>query len=246
MYTVFIVDDEPLMCEYARTFIPWRELGFQVSGTAGSGQAALDALEHTPLDVLLTDIRMPGMDGIALAVQMRNLHPRTKVVLLTAHEDFDYARAAIQNGAFGYLLKSDTASECAEYFRSLHEVLTLEERQGTRNAPLRDQGGLLPLALNYLEQHFREDISLAQLGQVLHVHSVHLSRVFTQRNGMSYHEVVSELRQTEAMRLLRETNLPINQVAEQVGYPRSSYFSEWFKRRTGLTPQAFREGRQAP
>lgn len=243
MYRVLIVDDEVWMCEYVKTFIPWRRLGFDELRCALSGEQALALLEERPADVLLTDIRMPGMGGIALSQEVKIKYPLMKVILLTAHEDFSYARSAIQNGVFGYLLKSDPADEITEYFRELREVLDLESSRGAQEAPLREQGGLLPLALGYIQEHFREDITLSRLGQVMHVHPVHLSRVLTQQYGKSYREIVSELRLNEAKRLLRETYLPIHTVAEAVGHTKPSYFSEWFKKHTGTSPQEFREGK---
>lgn len=242
MHRVLIVDDEVWMCEYVKTFIPWRKLRFDEPRCALSAEQALALLKEMPADVLLTDIRMPGMDGIALAQEAKKRYPSMKVILLTAHEDFGYARSAIRNGVFGYLLKSDPADEITEYFRELREVLELEASQGAQEAPLREQGGLLPLALSYIQEHFREDITLARLGQAMHVHPVHLSRVLTQQYGKSYREIVSELRLKEAKRLLRETYLPIHTVAEAVGHSKASYFSEWFKKHTGASPQEFREG----
>ncbi|MCG8478301.1 MAG: response regulator, partial [Spirochaetales bacterium] len=85
--------------------MPWSELGFEVVGTCTDGNAALSILRDRPVDVVLSDIRMPNMDGLELCRIARDEFPDLVVILLTAFKGFEYARRVVEIGAWRYLLK---------------------------------------------------------------------------------------------------------------------------------------------
>lgn len=105
MYTVLLVDDEEKIMEVMKVRIGWQELGVDKLLTASDGQAALEYFEQQRIDLLVTDIRMPRMDGLELIEKVRSLYPDTHCILLTAYGEFEYARRAIQLGVENYLLK---------------------------------------------------------------------------------------------------------------------------------------------
>lgn len=105
MYKVLLADDENLQLETLQDYVDWKELGFSQVFAAKNGRTALAlALEHHP-DLVITDIRMPLMDGLELAAALREECPETKVVFLTGYDDFSYIRSAFRVDAFDYLLK---------------------------------------------------------------------------------------------------------------------------------------------
>lgn len=105
MYKVLLADDENLQLETLQDYVDWKELGFSQVFSAKNGRTALAlALEYHP-DLLITDIRMPLMDGLELAAALREECPDTKVVFLTGYDDFSYIRSAFRVDAFDYLLK---------------------------------------------------------------------------------------------------------------------------------------------
>lgn len=105
MYTVFLADDEQLIREGLEETIPWSSLGMKVIGTAEDGRQALKAVRNLKPDIVLTDIRMPYVDGLELISKIREVHPACRVVILTGHGEFSYAQAAIQLGVSDFLLK---------------------------------------------------------------------------------------------------------------------------------------------
>ena len=105
--SVMIVDDERLAIEDLSTLVDWNDLGFEIVTTAFNGTQALMKYEAFHPQVVFTDIKMPFMDGIELIERLRTLDPDVKLVLLTAFEDFSYARSAIQQGITDYLIKSE-------------------------------------------------------------------------------------------------------------------------------------------
>ncbi len=105
MYRALMVDDEPLMLEGLRLMIRWESCGFTLVGEASSAQEALRQIEALQPDLLVTDVRMPGMLGTDLAELCRRYYPRLKVLFFSGYRDFGYAQAAIHAGAVGYLTK---------------------------------------------------------------------------------------------------------------------------------------------
>jgi len=105
MYELMIVDDERAVVEGIAATLPWRELGIETVHKAYSGQEALDRLAAAAVDVVITDIRMPGISGIDLIRQIRQTWPRTKTILLSGHSEFEYAKEAMRQHASDYLLK---------------------------------------------------------------------------------------------------------------------------------------------
>lgn len=123
MYKVLLVDDEPTIREGLRTLISWEELGFQVIDTAANGQEALQKCELLMPDLLISDIRMPGMSGLELIKSIRELNLKMRVLILSGYADFEYAKQAIIHRIDGYLLKPVDDDELIEYLLKLRDEL---------------------------------------------------------------------------------------------------------------------------
>ena len=111
MMKVFLVDDEIAIRENLRNSFPWEENGFQLVGEAPDGEMALPMIRDLNPDILLTDIRMPFMDGVQLCTEVKRMMPWVGVVILSGYDDFSYAQQAISLGVKEYLLKPITAQE---------------------------------------------------------------------------------------------------------------------------------------
>ncbi|GGI46583.1 DNA-binding response regulator [Paenibacillus marchantiophytorum] len=101
-----IVDDEHFVRKGLILTVPWQDYGFEIVGEAENGQRALQQLESQLIDVLITDLTMPKMDGFELMKEVQHLYPQIKIVVLTCHQDFQYAIEAMQYGAIDYLVKT--------------------------------------------------------------------------------------------------------------------------------------------
>ncbi len=111
MYSVFLVEDEVVVREGLRNSVPWDETDYTLVGEAPDGEMALSILKDVKPDILVTDIRMPFMDGLALARIVKKTQPWIKIVILSGHDEFRYAREAISIGVEEYLLKPVSASD---------------------------------------------------------------------------------------------------------------------------------------
>ena len=124
MYSILLVDDETAVLDKLSHSIAWEEFGFERVDKAVSGFQALDMLATHPYDILITDIKMPGMDGITLLRNVRRLYSRVRCILLTAFDDFAYVRDALRLGADNYLLKPINNAELASSLTTSLENLT--------------------------------------------------------------------------------------------------------------------------
>ena len=111
MIKVILVDDEVLALQYLESLIDWEAEGFQVVGRATGGLKAWDLYEKSRPEIVISDIRMIGMDGLELARRIKEKNPAAIVVLLSAYKDFEYAQKGIQYGVSNYLLKHELSEE---------------------------------------------------------------------------------------------------------------------------------------
>ncbi len=108
---VLIADDEDIVLEDLKNLIPWTENGFEIIATATNGTRAFELFEKYNPQIVISDIKMPGMDGIELCKRILAKDPNVKILLLTAYKDFNYVKDAISLGVSNYLLKHEINSQ---------------------------------------------------------------------------------------------------------------------------------------
>jgi two-component system response regulator YesN len=128
MYSVFLVDDEPIVLEGIRTKIDWESAGFTFAGEATDGEIALSMIHEIKPDILITDIKMPFMDGLELSRLVKKEMPGIRIVVLSGYDDFNYAREAISIGVEEYILKPVSEESLMEELRKLADSVRAERR----------------------------------------------------------------------------------------------------------------------
>ncbi|MEY8355460.1 response regulator [Lachnospiraceae bacterium 54-53] len=111
MKRVLIVDDEFLVRMGLKMTLDWNSYGYEIAAEAGSAEEALEILEHEPIDILMTDIKMQGMNGLDLIEKVKATYPDIQSVIFTNHDDFNFARRAMEMGAEKYILKSEISPD---------------------------------------------------------------------------------------------------------------------------------------
>lgn len=129
MLKIFLAEDEVIVRETIKRMIPWEELGFELVGEAADGEMALPLLIRQKPDLLITDIKMPFMDGLTLAKLAKKELPELKIVILSGYDDFNYAKQAISIGVEEYLLKPITKNALIE---RLSEIRSRYEHEKTQ------------------------------------------------------------------------------------------------------------------
>jgi two-component system response regulator YesN len=128
-YKVFLVEDEIVTREGIRDNVDWESVGFDFCGEAQDGEVALPLIEKTQPDVLITDIKMPFMDGLQLCKIVREQMPWIKIIILSGHDEFEYAQSAVKLGVSEYLLKPISAVELQSVLQNVAGVLDLERKE---------------------------------------------------------------------------------------------------------------------
>ncbi len=132
MYSVLLVDDEEEVLEVIKKKIDWENLGFYVCGTCANGVEAFEFVENHQTDVILSDIRMPYMDGLELAKKIQKFYPDINMIIFSGFDDFEFAKSAISLGVRDYLLKPIDNAELFDIFKKTRQRLD-EERQKQNN-----------------------------------------------------------------------------------------------------------------
>lgn len=128
MLKVLLADDEARALRHLERGIPWDQLGLTVCAAVSNGKEALDYIERHPVDILITDIRMPGMDGLELCRHIREIHRDMHIILLTGYADFEYARRGITLQVTDYCLKPIDIAQLSE---TLHRIATNRYDRGS-------------------------------------------------------------------------------------------------------------------
>lgn len=139
MYKVFVVDDEIVVREGVRSNFPWDETEFVLAGEAPDGEIALSMLQDVKPDILITDIRMPFMDGLELCRRVARSMPWIYIVILSGYDDFAYAREAISLGVKEYLLKPVSGQELLAVLERIAERIREDKRQQANLNAYREQ-----------------------------------------------------------------------------------------------------------
>ncbi len=129
LYRIMLVDDEEEVRKAMIRKMDWEKLGFTVVGDAENGEDALEKLEHLEPDVVMTDIRMPYMDGLTLTAKIREKYPSIKILIFSGYDDFEYAQKAIKLNVTEYILKPVNGEELAKILNRVRENLDEEIEQ---------------------------------------------------------------------------------------------------------------------
>ncbi|QZA32917.1 response regulator [Hydrogenibacillus sp. N12] len=233
-----IVDDEPVICKGLRYTFPWDQLNIEVIGEAHDGAEALDFIRDHPVDLVITDIVMPRLDGLGLVKILHEEMPSVQVVMISGYEEFAYARQAIRYGVKDYFTKP---VDLDELFERLIEIakeiivqkrwendisMTVKERgtQGIRDSengsdavrPVSRSRWLVEKAKRYVAEHYHEEIKVRDLAGFLQITPNYFSLVFKQETGKGFNAFLNEFRIEKAKRLLRDSTLRVFEIAEKI------------------------------
>jgi two-component system response regulator YesN len=129
MLKVFLVEDEIVMREGIKNNIPWEKEGFEFAGEASDGELAYPLIQKSRPDILITDVKMPFMDGLELSRLVKQELPDTKIIILSGYDEFEYAKEAISIGITDYLVKPVSGAQLLEAVKKVAEVVEEEKQQ---------------------------------------------------------------------------------------------------------------------
>ena len=241
MYKVVIVDDEPLIAEGLKKIVDWDGYNCVVVGVASSGKEGLELVRSCNPDILFTDIRMPGMDGLTMVAALRSEYENLQVIILTGYRDFEYARQALTLGVHRFLVKPSKMNELEEALETV--VKKLSESKSDDDSLEDDKtianNFIVKQAITYIESHYREKLQLTDVASAVYVSHWHLSKLLN-GTGKSFSDILNEIRINKARQLMEDASLHISDISEKVGFADTAHFSRVFKKITGMSANEYR------
>ena len=222
MYKVVIIDDEPIIVEGLSKAVHWEKWDCQVAATAENGQSGIEIIKRENPDILFSDIRMPGMDGLSMIAALKSEHPHMQIAILTGFRDFEYAREAIRLGVTRFLLKPSKMEELEEAVQVMVQNFIAQN------------------AVKYIEENYMEKLKLSDVADHVYVSQWHLSKILNQHVEKSFSDILNHARIEKAKELLREPSLRIGDIAEKVGFLDMAHSRRAFTKHTGFSANEFR------
>ncbi len=239
-----IVEDEKITRDFLTKLIPIINPQFQIIGSVNNGVEAIHLLENLNIDLLITDICMPQMDGIQISTIIKEKFPNVIVIFISGFSEFEFAHQALRNGVFEYLLKPINNDELAQTLERVSKVIDTNQSQKDFSAKpetIISDKKVINMAIEYIGQNYSKQISLADTATYCGVSSSYLSSLFHSEMGESYTKYLTRLRMEEAARCLEKMpKLHISQIAENVGYASDKHFFKVFKQFFKVTPSEYR------
>lgn len=238
MYSLVIVDDEYEIRNGLRHYFPWAQVGFEVAADFGAACEALDYMKEHPVDALMTDIRMPDMDGLEMIRIIRRRGLDLPIVVVSGYRDFDYAQQAMAHGVRHYVVKPTRRQNLLEVFGQVRAQLDACAPRVTPQGGV--EGGDAVRRINrYIDLHV-QDATLNSIAGYVRMNPYYLSSFYHQQTGQKLSDYLLKVRMEHAAEKLRKTNERISQIACDVGYSTSNSFSRSFHQYFGMTPKEYR------
>ena len=245
MFRVILIDDEPLIVEGLKKVVRWEEYQCTVVATVEDAEKGAELIRTLQPDILFTDIRMPGVDGLTMLAGLRSEFPDLQVTVLTGFRDFAYAQEAIRLGVARFLLKPSRMDEIREALACMTARLekTHTEQSTEQEEPEeRENAGsfLVNRALDYLEEHYAEKLTLQEVADACYVSQWHLSKLLNRYTKKNFYDLLNNRRIRAAKELLADPSLRIGDIGEMIGYADPAHFARVFRKIAGMSANEYR------
>jgi YesN/AraC family two-component response regulator len=253
VYRVMVIDDEESARKLMKAAIDYESLGMEVVGEAASGIEAINVIDEIRPDIAFVDIAMPFMDGIEFTEIATARYPNLIIIIMTAFDQFEYARKCVSLPVFDYMLKPMVRAEVTKVLERAKEKLDASRHNlGHKNGFERDaesddfdesfdDDGLsgeinsTELIEKYVMENFTDPkLNLTFIAQNFGFSASYLSRKFKADTGKNFAKYLTDLRMKKALRYA-ELGSKMYRTAGEVGIPDPNYFSRCFKKYTGMS-----------
>ena len=254
MKSLLIVEDEKLIRRGISSIVKRAPVEIGEVIECRNGAEAMEILTGRHIDVMLTDIRMPKMDGLELVRRAMELPSPPVIFVISGHSDFSYAVSAFRRGVRDYITKPLNRNEIYGILEKLQAEFDEKERaaEDSRAAqagapypddvsPERGYGQKIADAIEFIGANFADDVDMAIVSNHVSMNYTQFSSYFKKCTGKKFQNYLLDVRLAESMRLLADQPaLSVKDVSEASGFKNAKHFMRCFKRKTGVSPSAYR------
>jgi len=246
-FNVLMTDDEELALMGLEEGVNWERLDVDKVYKCHSKDTAIRMLLMYPIDIIITDIEMPGGSGLELIKWVKENKPEIRSVFYTGHAEFSYAQEALRLGVEDYLLKPIPYDDLEIILEKVQKKILIQEKTLDLSEMVEDypEEGSENI-VSQVKRIIAENLSVGnlqrdELAAMVHVSSGYLGRIFKKETGLALTDYIIKKRIFVAKQLLIKTSLSITDISARVGISYSSYFTKIFKEQVGVTPQEYRQ-----
>ena len=234
MWKVMIADDEVYMLEALEKLINWNNLDCRLIYKANNGEELIEKIKEEVPDIIITDIKMPLVSGMEVAKYIYEHLLPTKVIILTAYADFEYAKLAIEYDVCGYIVKTSAIEELPTMLRKAIAKLTHANMPQEEECP----DDILSKLQKYIEDNYMEKLSLSQIAEEVHANGSYLSHLYKSKTGQNLFDAINKMKLKKAKDYLVQGKR-VSEIATLVGFEDVSYFSRVFKKYENCSPREY-------
>lgn len=248
---LLIVDDEIFAVQGILNGVNWDVLEYEEVLEANSYTQAVELLEKKPMDVVLCDIEMPDESGLELIGWIKEHLPDTECIILSCHDEFDFARQAVRLECLDYILKPARYDFLTEVLHKASQTVKEKNRQALlkgygklyinnlTEVKKEDTVDIVETVADYIDRHLAEELGVKALANMVYVSPDHLTRSFKKKFHQTVSDYILQKRMMLAGELLKDKKMTITMVSDIVGFGNYSYFIEQFKKYHKITPREY-------
>lgn len=259
MIRIVVVEDEVLVKKGLILTTDWQKYGCEVVGEASNGLEGISIIEKLKPDIVITDVRMPGLDGIKMIECLKEAGVDSEFIIITGFGEFEYAHKAVKLGVRDFLVKPIDDEDLELALTNTCRVVIDRQRIEKIRDKLDNIGDsrimffkeyivdqaedddYVARAVKYIGLNYKLDITVKTVADSLFISESYLSRLFKSKVGQTFGDYLTYYRIKKACELLREPDGKIYEIAGKIGYKDQRYFSLIFKKLVGVTPKEFRD-----
>jgi two-component system response regulator YesN len=249
MIRLLLVDDETVTRNGLLKHIPWNALGIDEVRDASDAIEALKIAEDMVPDIVVSDVKMPGMEGTVFCENLIKRFPDCKILFISGYSNEEYLKAAIKLHALNYVEKPININELKEELKKAVDSCLKDKK-------VRDAAGEKCLEVNkeesskqrtinqikqYIDGHYSQELTVKAIAEHVFLSPAYLSYLFKSVTDTNLNEYITGVRVEKSKEFLINKRIKLFEVAKRVGYNDPNYYAKVFKRITGLTPSAYRE-----
>ena len=253
MISAMFVDDEILAIRMLEKLIDWEAYDINIKATALNGEEALLKLNDHQIDIIITDIAMPQMNGLDFIKHLRAKGYNTEIIFISAHADFKFVQQAMRLGCIDYILKPIDEEELEKTIitvtnriktrninTSVPDHINRDDNEIKRTLPKAIRSDIVLECITLLNERYAKDVSLDDICMEIGVSKNYFCSLFKKETGKRIWEYLTEIRMEKAKELLRNTKLRNYEIASEVGYNNVEHYMKIFKKLYNETPNEYR------